>query len=108
LSFRFDNSYARDLEGLYERWSPAEVPEPTLVVLNDALAAELDLDAAALRAPDGVAVLAGNATPHGATPIAQAYAGHQFGGYSPRLGDGRALLLGEVIDARRRRRDIHL
>jgi uncharacterized protein YdiU (UPF0061 family) len=108
LSFRFDNSYARDLEGLYERWSPAEVPEPTLVVLNDALAAELDLDAAALRAPDGVAVLAGNATPHGASPIAQAYAGHQFGGYSPRLGDGRALLLGEVIDARGRRRDIHL
>jgi protein adenylyltransferase len=108
LSFQFDNSYVRDLEGLYEPWSPAEVPSPTLVVLNDALADELDLDPIALRGPEGVAVFAGNATPRGASPIAQAYAGHQFGGYSPRLGDGRALLLGEVLDVHGRRRDLHL
>ena len=57
---------------------------------------------------DGVAVLAGNAVPDGASPVAQAYAGHQFGGYSPRLGDGRALLLGEVLDMHGRRRDLHL
>ena len=62
----------------------------------------------ALRSPDGVAVLAGNATPDEASPVAQAYAGHQFGGYSPRLGDGRALLLGEVLDVHGRRRDLHL
>ncbi|MDP8910278.1 MAG: YdiU family protein, partial [Chloroflexota bacterium] len=72
------------------------------------LATELGVDADALRAPDGVAVLAGNATPEGASPVAQAYAGHQFGGYSPRLGDGRALLLGEVLDVHGRRRDLHL
>ena len=60
------------------------------------------------RAPDGVAVLVGNATSHGASPVAQAYAGHQFGGFSPRLGDGRALLLGEVLDVHGRRRDLHL
>ena len=77
-------------------------------MLNEELAAELGLDADALRAPDGVAVLVGNAVPEGATPVAQAYAGHQFGGYSPRLGDGRALLLGEVHDVHGVRRDLHL
>ena len=75
---------------------------------TSALAAELGADAEALRAPDGVAVLAGNVTPDGASPVAQAYAGHQFGGYQPRLGDGRALLLGEVLDVHGRRRDLHL
>ncbi|MET0460234.1 MAG: protein adenylyltransferase SelO [Ilumatobacteraceae bacterium] len=79
-----------------------------MLVLNEELAAELGVDAAALRTPDGVAVLVGNTTPDGATPVAQAYAGHQFGGYSPLLGDGRALLLGEVLDARGVRRDVHL
>ena len=77
-------------------------------MLNEALAAELGLDAEALRAPDAVAVFAGNATPEGVTPVAQAYAGHQFGGFSPRLGDGRALLLGEVHDVHGRRRDVQL
>ena len=90
----FENSFARELEGLYEPWQATPAPEPRLLVLNEALAAELGLDPSA-AAPDGV-LLAGNATPAGATPIAQAYAGHQFGGYSPRLGDGRALLLGEL------------
>jgi serine/tyrosine/threonine adenylyltransferase len=79
-----------------------------LLMLNAALAAELGVDADALRTPEGVAVLVGNATSHGSSPVAQAYAGHQFGGFSPRLGDGRALLLGEVLDVHSRRRDLHL
>ena len=81
---------------------------PSLLVLNDDLAHELGADSRVLRSPDGVDVLVGNAVPDGAEPVAQAYAGHQFGGYSPRLGDGRALLLGEVVDATGHRRDLHL
>jgi uncharacterized protein YdiU (UPF0061 family) len=95
--FEFDNSFVRDLKGLYEPWEAAPVPAPRLLALNEELATELGVDANALRAPDGVAVLVGNATPFGASPVAQAYAGHQFGGFSPRLGDGRALLLGAVL-----------
>ena len=106
--FTFDNSYVRELAGLYEPWQATAAPEPRLLALNEDLARELDVDADALRAPDGVAVLVGNATPAGASPVAQAYAGHQFGGFSPRLGDGRALLLGEVLDVHGRRRDVHL
>jgi len=106
--FAFDDSFARELEGLSVPWQAAPAPAPRLLALNDALAAELGADPDALEAPDGVAVLAGNAVPAGASPVAQAYAGHQFGGYSPRLGDGRALLLGEVIDVHGRRRDLHL
>ncbi len=106
--FAFDNSFVRELEGLYESWQATPAPAPRLLKLNAALAAELGVDADALRAPDGVAVLVGNAAPPGATPVALAYAGHQFGGYSPRLGDGRALLVGEVIDVGGRRRDLHL
>ena len=106
--FAFDNSYVRDLEGLYEPWRATLAPAPRLLALNEELATELRVDADALRAPDGVSVLVGNTTPHGASPVAQAYAGHQFGGFSPRLGDGRALLLGEVIDVDGRHRDLHL
>jgi len=84
------------------------VPEPRLLALNEELAAELGLDADALRSDDGVRVLAGEVVPAGASPVAQAYAGHQFGSYSPRLGDGRALLLGEVVDGNGDRRDLHL
>ncbi|HYF44535.1 MAG TPA: YdiU family protein [Ramlibacter sp.] len=105
-SFRFDNSYARDLPGLYVPWRPAEVPAPRLLYLNEALTQELGLDPAALRTDQGAAIFAGNAVPDGAEPLAQAYAGHQFGGFSPQLGDGRALLLGEVIDRQGQRRDI--
>jgi uncharacterized protein YdiU (UPF0061 family) len=78
------------------------------LALNHGLAAELELDPQALQRPEGVAALAGNVTPAGAAPVAMAYAGHQFGSYSPRLGDGRALLLGEVLDTQGRRRDLHL
>ncbi len=108
LPFVFDNSYARELPGFYTPWRPAAVPAPRLLFLNDALASELGLDPAALRADIGgtAAVFAGNVVPEGAEPIAQAYAGHQFGGFSPQLGDGRALLLGEVIDRAGQRRDI--
>ncbi|MGA0366932.1 MAG: protein adenylyltransferase SelO family protein, partial [Ilumatobacteraceae bacterium] len=106
--FSFDNTFARELGGLFESWPAEIVPEPRLLALNDELAAELGIDADRLRTTDGVACLVGNAVPVGAEPLAQAYSGHQFGGYSPRLGDGRALLLGEVIDTLGRRRDIHL
>jgi uncharacterized protein YdiU (UPF0061 family) len=106
--FLFENSYVRELEGLYEPWQAARSPAPRLLLLNEPLAAELGVDADELKAPDGVAVLVGNVMAEGASPVAQAYAGHQFGGYSPRLGDGRALLLGEVLDVHGRRRDLHL
>jgi uncharacterized protein YdiU (UPF0061 family) len=97
--FAFDNSYARDLPGFYVPWQPEPVAAPQLLFLNRDLAEELqlplgDCDDAALAA-----LFSGNALPEGATPIAQAYAGHQFGQFSPKLGDGRALLVGEVIDA---------
>lgn len=104
----FDNSYARDLEGAYVAWTPQAWPRPALVRLNGALADELGLSPAALATVEGVAMLAGNVVPLGAQPLAQAYAGHQFGGLSPQLGDGRALLLGEVIDRHGQRRDIAL
>ncbi len=106
--FEFDNSFAREQAGLYVDWQPAEVPEAVLLAANDALASELGVGPELLHTPDALAVLAGNSVPAGAAPIAMAYAGHQFGGYSPRLGDGRALLLGEVVDVHGRRRDIHL
>ncbi len=102
----FDNSYARELEGLYARWKPAGSPAPRLLQLNRGLALELGLDADELSSAEGLAILAGNVVPPGAEPLAQAYAGHQFGGFSPQLGDGRALLLGELIDRAGRRRDI--
>ena len=105
---KFEDSFARELEGLHVPWEAAPVPAPRLLALNTGLAAELGVEAGALRSPEGVAVLVGNAPPEGATPVAQAYSGHQFGGFSPRLGDGRALLLGEVRDVHGRLRDLHL
>ena len=107
-AFGFDNTYVRELPGLYVAWQPAAVPAPRLLFLNEPLAAELGLDAAMLRQADAAALFAGNALPADAEPIAQAYAGHQFGGFSPQLGDGRALLLGELVDARGCRRDLAL
>ena len=102
----FDNSYARDLPGLYMAWQPQAAPAPRWLRFNTALARELGLDADRLAGDEGLAVFAGRALPDGAQPLAQAYAGHQFGGYSPQLGDGRALLLGEVVDPQGRRHDI--
>ena len=106
--FAFEHTFARDLPGLVVPWQAAPVPEPRLLALNEPLAAELGVDPQALRAPEGVDVLIGRAVQPGSQPVAMAYAGHQFGGYSPRLGDGRALLVGEVVDCEGRRRDIHL
>lgn len=106
--FAFDNSYAALPEGFYTRLPPTPVTAPGLIRVNTALAQDLGVDPTALASPDGVAVLAGNAVPDGAAPLAQLYAGHQFGGFSPQLGDGRAILLGEVIDRHGARRDIQL
>lgn len=106
--FAFEASFARELEGMYLPWRAAAAADPRLLVLNDDLARELGVDPAELRTPEGTAVLVGDVPENEATTIAQAYAGHQFGGYSPRLGDGRALLVGEVIDAHGHRRDLHL
>ncbi len=104
--FTFDNTYALALEGGYVPWRPAPAPQPRAVMLNHALAAELGLPAGWLGSDEALQVLSGNAVPDGAHPLAQAYAGHQFGMFSPVLGDGRALLLGEVVDTSGRRRDI--
>ncbi|MFI5495129.1 YdiU family protein [Actinoplanes sp. NPDC051859] len=101
-------SFARQLPELAVPWQGEEVPDARLLVLNEALAAEVGLDPQWLRGPDGLRLLTGTGTPAGATPVAQGYAGHQFGGYSPRLGDGRALLLGELSAADGTLRDLHL
>lgn len=108
VRFPFDNTYARDLEGFYTPWQGDVVPAPRLVKFNRALAAEINLDPDALDNAQGAAIFAGAEAPEGAAPLAMAYAGHQFGGFSPQLGDGRAILLGEVIDTNGQRRDIHL
>ncbi len=89
-------------------WQAQDVADPRLLVLNEPLATELGLSPAWLRGFDGLRLLVGNLVPSSATPAAQAYAGHQFGGYAPRLGDGRALLLGEIADADGHLRDVHL
>ncbi len=102
------NRFARELAELSLPWQADEAPAPRLLVLNEPLATELGLDPEWLRTPSGLGLLTGTAVPEGATPVAQAYAGHQFGGYSPRLGDGRALLLGELLDRAGRERDLHL
>ncbi|WAJ34769.1 YdiU family protein [Arthrobacter sp. FX8] len=104
----FDGRFARELSELAVPWQAEEAPSPELLVLNDRLARDLGLDPGYLRSPEGVRLLVGNHVPAGATPVAQAYAGHQFGGYSPLLGDGRALLLGEVTDKGGRLLDLHL
>jgi len=100
----FDNTYARLPEHFFARQNPDPVADPALVAVNEALATELGID------PDSItaAVIAGNEVPEGAEPLAQLYAGHQFGNWVPQLGDGRALLLGEVIDRNGQRRDIQL
>ena len=104
----FDNTYARLPERFYARRGPAPVAAPRLVRVNAELARDLGLDLDELSSPEGVEVLAGNRVPEGAEPIALAYAGHQFGHFTPQLGDGRAVLLGEVVGQDGARRDIQL
>ena len=106
--FGFDNSYARLPEHFFARLSPTPVSTPRLVKINDDLANRLKLDPLVLASTEGVQILAGNCIPSDAEPLAMAYAGFQFGGWSPQLGDGRAILLGEVIDRDGIRRDIQL
>ncbi|MFK7855991.1 MAG: YdiU family protein [Granulosicoccus sp.] len=108
LTIKFDNSYASLAPEFYERQHPSPVSNPQVIVVNDALAEVLNIDAAALRSEQGSAILSGNSLAQGSDPIAMAYAGHQFGGWVPQLGDGRALLLGEVIDINGTRQDIQL
>lgn len=107
-SIAFDNSYARLLPRLYTQVSATPVSSPGLLRVNVGLCEQLGIDADWLASREGIAVLAGNALPDGATPIATVYAGHQFGQFNPQLGDGRALLLGEVVDRDGRRVDIQL
>ncbi len=104
--WRFDNSYARLPEALFARTLPSVVRAPAIVLVNTSLASELGLDATIL-AEAGTAIFAGNELPPGADPIAQAYAGHQFGHFT-NLGDGRAILLGEQITPDNLRFDIQL
>ena len=106
LSIPFDNSYARLPEAFYARVPPARVAAPKLIAFNTALAGDLGITG--MDDPLLAAIFSGNTLPEGANPLAQIYAGHQFGGFSPQLGDGRALLLGEVIDRAGVRRDIQL
>jgi serine/tyrosine/threonine adenylyltransferase len=106
--FAFDNSYARLPERFFARLPPTPVAAPRLIRLNVALAQDLGIAPDRLAAPEGIAMLAGNQVPEGAEPLAMAYAGHQFGSLVPQLGDGRALLLGEVCDRAGARWDIQL
>ncbi|MFD9735337.1 YdiU family protein [Umezawaea sp. NPDC059074] len=98
--------FAQALPEMALPWQAADTPTPTLLLLNTALATSLGLPP--LDTPEGLALLTGTHLPEAATPVAQAYAGHQFGNYSPRLGDGRALLLGELTDHNGRLQDLHL
>jgi uncharacterized protein YdiU (UPF0061 family) len=108
MPFAFDNTYARLPSRFFARQSPDAVAAPRLVKLNQDLAEELGLDQDRLASPDGRDVLVGNAVPDGAEPLAMVYAGHQFGGFVPQLGDGRAILLGEILDPSGERFDIQL
>src|SRR5581483_9834560 len=103
----FQNSYAALPPRFHARVAPTPVPDPKLVIFNTALAEDLGFDARTLE-PEAAAVFSGNRLPEDATPIAMAYAGHQFGGFVPSLGDGRAILLGEVRDRGGTLRDVQL
>src|SRR5277367_5668659 len=104
----FSNSYARLAERFFARLAPTPATKPRLIKFNESLASELGVNAQGLEPDELAAVFAGNVTPPGAEPIAMAYAGHQFGSFVPQLGDGRAILLGEVLDRRGERRDVQL
>src|SRR5271154_2873009 len=108
VHFPFQNTYAALPANFFARVAPTPVTSPRLIKLNRPLALQLGLDPDRLDSPEGAEILAGKQIPDGADPIAMAYAGHQFGHFVPQLGDGRAILLGEVIDAGGVRRDIQL
>ena len=108
MSVSFNNSYARLPDRFFSRQPPVPVSKPELIRVNEPLADLLGIDPEWLASEDGAAMVAGNRLPPGAEPIATVYAGHQFGGFSPVLGDGRAVLLGEVIGRDGERYDIQL
>ncbi len=107
-SIVLDDRFTRELKELAVPWKARDVPDPQVLAVNGSLAAELGLDPGWLRGGDGARFLVGNLLPEGVTSVAQAYAGNQFGGPLARLGDGRALLLGEIVDQAGGRRDVHL
>src|SRR5215207_2263000 len=98
VHFNFRNTYTQLPDRFYARVPPTPVAAPRLIKLNRDLALHLGLDPERLASPEGVEILAGKRVPDEADPIALAYAGHQFGHFVPQLGDGRAILLGEVVD----------
>jgi len=108
VNLTFDNTFAAQFPELCQPWSANAIEHPVTILVNEPLAHDLGIDPSVLTTRTGADVLSGTVTPPGARPVAQAYAGHQFGGYSPRLGDGRALLVGEIIDPSGRRFDLHL
>ncbi len=108
LTVALQGRFFRELPEMAVRWQAEPPADLRLLALNERLGAELGLDAAWLRSPDGMRFLVGDLVPSTAVPVAQAYSGHQFGGFVPRLGDGRALLLGELVADDGRLRDIHL
>ena len=108
VQFPFQNTYSRLPANFFVRVAPTPVASPRLIKLNRPLALHLGLDPNLLDTPEGAEILSGKIVPAGADPIAMAYAGHQFGQFVPQLGDGRAILLGEVIDKDGVRRDIQL
>ena len=104
----FENSYISALHELAITWNSDVAPSPTALIINKEIAQTFNLDSDFLKTEAGVRFLLGNQVIDGCTPMALAYAGHQFGGFSPRLGDGRALLLGEILTTEGRRFDLHL
>lgn len=108
MPFPFDNSYAGLPDAFFASIEPTPVSAPVMIRLNHDLATELGIDVAELDSPKGLAILSGNQLADGSEPLAMAYSGHQFGGFSPQLGDGRAILLGEVVRHDGVRHDIQL
>ena len=108
ISFNFDNTYARLPERFFARLEPTPVRLPELIKLNEELAQYLGIDPEELRTVDGVRILSGSKNAKGAEPLAMAYAGHQFGSWVPQLGDGRAILLGELVASDGARFDLQL
>ena len=104
----FDNSYARLQDAFFTLIEPIPVSAPVMIRLNHDLVTELGIDVARLNSPEGLGILSGNQRADGSEPLAMAYSGHQFGGFSPQLGDGRAILLGEVVRHDGVRHDIQL
>jgi uncharacterized protein YdiU (UPF0061 family) len=108
VNLTFDNTFTEEFPELCQPWSANAIENPVTILVNEPLARDLGIDPAVLASRTGADLMSGTVTPPGARPVAQAYAGHQFGGYSPRLGDGRALLVGEIVDPTGRRFDLHL